>query len=226
MIHQRTTKSKRVSVFVDGNNLFYGIYDIGWHDVLWTDLRALGTSIAHSVVGPSEVVSVKHFTARPRDVSGSILKPALWVEFTGANRVHGNVETIQGRFVPRGNGRLFEEKETDANLAAHLCIDAALNRFDVAVVVTADTDFIGTLRYLKQQMPHIRVVLGLPPKPYGIRQSRKLVEQATGLATITREMLLKCQLPEQVTDYKSGREFRKPSGRRWHHRRDEEKRSN
>ena len=219
MIHQHPTKSKRVSVFIDGNNLFYGIYDIGWHDVLWTDLRALGTSIARSVVGPSEVVSVKHFTARPHEVAGSVLKPALWVEFTGANRVHGNVETIQGRFVPRGNGRLFEEKETDANLAAHLCIDAARDRFDIAVVVTADTDFIGTLRYLKQQMPHIRVVLGLPPKPHGIRQSRKLVEQAGGLATITRDMLLNCQLPEQVIDQDTGRVFRKPPDQQWHPKR-------
>ena len=215
MIHQLTTKCKRVSVFIDGNNLFYGIYDIGWRDVLWTDLRALGASISHNVVGPSEVVSVKHFTARPHEVAGSVLKPALWVEFTGANRVHGIVETIQGRFVPRGSGRLFEEKETDANLAAHLCIDAARDRFDVAVLITADTDFIGTLRYLKEQMPHIQVVLGLPPKPYGIRQSRKLVEQADGLATITRDMLLNCQLPEQVIDPDTGRVFRKPPDQQW-----------
>lgn len=209
-------KCKRVSIFVDGNNLFYRTHDVGWHDLLWTDLRALGASIAQSVIGASQVVSVKHFTARPHDVPGSALRPALWVEFTGANRAHGNVETIQGRFVPRSKGRLFEEKETDANLAAHLCIDAALDRFDVAVVITADTDFIGTLRYLKEQMPHVQVVLGLPPKPYGAQQSRKLVEQANKLATITREMLLKCQLPDQVIDQDSRRVFRKPSDKQWH----------
>ena len=182
---------------------------------MWTDLRSLGASIAQSVVGDSEVVSVKHFTARPHEVPGSVLKPALWVEFRGANRVHGSVQTIQGRFVPRGNSRLFEEKETDANLAAHLRIDAALDQFYVAVVITADTDFIGTLRYLKQQMPHKRVVLGLPPKPYGAQQSRKLVEQATGLAAITREMLLKCQLPDQVIDHTTGRVYRKLTDQQW-----------
>lgn len=215
------TKVKRVSVFIDGNNLFYGICDIGWYDLLWSDLRALGTMIAVRVVGRSEVVNVKHFTARPHDVPGSVLKPALWVEFTGANRVHGDVETIQGRFVPRGHSRLFEEKETDANLAAHLCIDAALNRFDVAIVITADTDFIGTLRYLKEQMPHIQVILGLPPKPRGMQQSRKLVKEADRLANITRAMLLKCQLPDQVIDQDSGRVFRKPSDEQWHRSRKE-----
>lgn len=210
-----TSEIKRVSTFVDGNNLFYGIFDIGWHEVLWTDLRALGALIAETALSDFETADVKHFTARPYEVHGSKLKPALWVEFTGANRSHGNVETVQGRFVTRDKSRMFEEKETDANLVAHLCIDAAKNRYDVALVITADTDFIGALRYLRQEIPHIQVVLGLPPKTPSSRQSRKLIRQADSHVSITRDMLRRCQLPELVVDRTTGREYRRPTVQQW-----------
>ena len=183
--------------------------------MLWTDLNALGRLIAETAVGDSETVDVKHFTARPHEVHGSKLNPALWVEFTGANRSHGNVETVQGRFVTRDRGRMFEEKETDANLVAHLCIDAAKSRFDVAVIITADTDFIGALRYLREQMPHIQVVLGLPPKQPTIRHSRKLIRQVGRHVSITRDMLRRCQLPELVVDRATGREYRRPTVQQW-----------
>lgn len=211
MITQNQQQIKRVSIFVDGNNLYYGIFDMGWHDLLWPDLHALGSLVVSKGVQDTTVNSVKHFTARPREVEGSKLNPAVWVSYTRSNEVFGGVETIQGRFVRRDRGRLFEEKETDANLAAHLCIDAAKGRFDEAVVVTADTDFIGTFRYLKEQLPHIGIVLGLPPKPHGIRQSRKLVRESDAHVAITRGMLERCQLPEEVADPATGRIFRRPT---------------
>ena len=214
-IYQSLKSAKRVAVFVDGNNLFYGIYDIGWQDVLWTDLRELGSRIAKSVSPESSVAYVKHFTARPHEVEGSKLKPNLWLDFTTANYLHSGVEVIQGRFVKRGGFRQFEEKETDANLAAHLCTDALKRRFDVAVVITADTDFVGTFRYFAQEIPDIPLVLGLPPELHGGRQSRKLMKSANQCVTISRAMLNQSLLPDVVRDPATGREYRKPTLRAW-----------
>ena len=215
MLNETKRKVKRVAIFVDGNNLFHRVYDAGWIDVLWTDLRALGELIAERTTDRCETAYVKHFTARPRDVEGSKLRPELWVASTTANSIHGNVENILGRFVRRGGGRQFEEKETDANLAAHLCLDAAQDRFDTAVVITADTDFVGAFRYLSKRLPTISVVLGMPPVPFGIRHSRKLIDSTDAHVPITWDMLRRSSLPDAVVDPATGKEYRKPSDAQW-----------
>lgn len=215
MINNTNQEVKRVAIFVDGNNLFHRVYDAGWYDVLWTDLRALGQLIAERTTGRCETSYVKHFTARPRDIEGAKLRPEFWVSATTANRIHSNVENILGRFVRRGGGRQFEEKETDANLAAHLCLDAAQGRFDTAVIITADTDFVGALRYLSEQVPSINIVLGIPPVPYGIRISKKLVDCADANLQITWDMLRRSTLPDVVVDPVTGKEYRKPTDERW-----------
>ncbi len=215
MINDANQNVKRVAIFVDGNNLFHRVYDAGWIDVLWTDLRALGELIAERTTERCETAYVKHFTARPRDVEGSKLRPASWVAATTANSIHGQVENILGRFVRRGGGRQFEEKETDANLAAHLCLDAAQDRFDTAVVITADTDFVGAFRYLSERVHSVQIVLGMPPVPFGIRVSRKLIESTDAHVPITWDMLRRCTLPDIVIDAATGKEYRKPSYEEW-----------
>lgn len=215
MLNDTTRKVKRVAIFVDGNNLFHRVHHAGWFDVLWTDLRALGELIIERSGDRYETVYVKHFTARPRDVDGGKLRPELWVAATTANKIHGNVENILGRFVRRGGSRKFEEKETDANLAAHLCLDAAQGQFDTAVVITADTDFVGALRYLREKIPSIAIILGMPPVPFGVRISRKLTDCADAHTQITWDMLRRCTLPDVVVDPKTRKEYRKPTKEQW-----------
>ena len=215
MLHNNTEKVKRVAVFVDGNNLFHSVYDLKWFDVLWTDLKALGALIANQVSGESKVDYVKLFTARPFDIEGAKIKPALWVAFTDANRAHGDVEKVLGRFERDKTGLHPKEKESDANLAAHLCIDAAQNRFDIAVVITADTDFVGTFRYLTERIPDVQLVLGLPPNPGNTRHSPKLVRRANRHVRISRGLLRRCLLPDLVVDEATGNVYPKPDDITW-----------
>jgi hypothetical protein len=97
-----------------------------------------------------------------------------------------------------------EEKGSDVNLAAHPLRDAFRNNFDVAVLITNDSDLAEPVKIVRQE-------LGLP---VGIRNphqyhSKSLQTLATFLKRIRQADLLTSQFPPVMNDAKGT--FTKPS---------------
>ena len=98
-----------------------------------------------------------------------------------------------------------EEKGSDVNLAAHLLHDGFKGLFDVAVLITNDSDLAEPVRMVKQ-------VLNLP---IGIlnphqRNSGTLQQYATFVKRIRQRHLAVCQFPVKMTDGTG--DFHKPVG--------------
>lgn len=68
------------------------------------------------------------------------------------------IELVLGRHEPRWDreGRRYHvEKETDVNLAVDMVVGAYENRFDVAMLVAGDTDYIRAIHAVQSRGKHV-----------------------------------------------------------------------
>ncbi|MFG1301446.1 NYN domain-containing protein [Xanthobacter sp. V3C-3] len=96
----------------------------------------------------------------------------------------------------------MEEKGSDVNLAAHLVNDACSLQFDIAVVVSNDTDLITPVRMARQKGK--RVIIACPSKS-GV--ATKLQREASSVVHIHSTMLRNSQFPTSL----SGGAIQKPT---------------
>lgn len=89
-----------------------------------------------------------------------------------------------------------EEKGSDVNLATHLLMDAVDDRFDVAVIISNDSD-------LKEPIAQVRNRFGKKIGllvPDGTRISRTLLPLAHFVKPIRAGALANAQFPDVLTD--------------------------
>lgn len=142
-------RASRAIVYVDGFNLYYGaIKDTPYR---WLDLAKL----ADMMLPDQDVIEVKYFTAIVDSPTGSVRQQ----KYIRALESLGRVTTYRGHFLSHTKRRpratrcaqcgdkfadviVTEEKGTDVNLAAHLMYDACMDAFDVAAVISNDSDLV------------------------------------------------------------------------------------
>ena len=88
---------------------------------------------------------------------------------------------------------------TDVNIAVELLNDAYDNAFDVAMLVSADSDLTAPIEAVRERFPNKRVIVACPPD----RQSKRLELAASAYFRIGRKKLQDSQFPD---------EFAKPDG--------------
>lgn len=88
----------------------------------------------------------------------------------------------------------MEEKGSDVNLAAHLLNDAWSNRFDVAAVISNDTDLVTPIRMVAQE--RMKPVFVICPGRSSI--SPPLARVATYTRHIRPSMLRNAQFPDPI----------------------------
>ena len=192
--------SRRVAVYVDGLNLYYGLKSRGWRRYYWLDLCRL----AERLLRPGqELAMVRYFTARfePRaDDPGQHTRQDTYLKA---------LETLPGLTIQYGyhlpktgtcrrcgaTWATFEEKMTDVNIAVALLTDAQDDVFDTAIIISADSDLTGPVRAIRRRYPEKRAIISFPPN----RSSKELRNMATASFAIGRDAFRDSQFPEQVT---------------------------
>ena len=89
--------------------------------------------------------------------------------------------------------RKREEKKTDVAIAAHMVADARMGEFDVAMLISGDSDLVPPVEMVAA-MPNRRVVAAFPPS----RKSHDLRRAAGASTDISRAALRKSQLADSV----------------------------
>lgn len=188
----------RVAVYVDGFNLYFGLKDKYRRRYLWLDLQTL----AASLLRPGQTLTqVTYFTAHVRDQPESHQRQS---DYLDALAVHCPLVTVvDGRFQAkdrrcRGCGDtwvVFEEKETDVNIAVALLEDAVLDRYDMALLLSADSDLCPAVRAAKRLRPDKRIIAAFPPG----RHSADLKRAVDGFLSIGRDKVSRAQLPVTLT---------------------------
>jgi NYN domain len=137
-----------VNVYIDGFNLYYGA--LKRTPYKWLDLGKL----VESLLPKDTIQEIHYFTAR---VSSRAYNPTSAHDqglYIRALKTIPNLHIKYGHFLTHSVPMYLtnvtpaqkvwvdktEEKGSDVNLASHLLRDAYLNRFEVAVLVTNDSD--------------------------------------------------------------------------------------
>ena len=88
----------------------------------------------------------------------------------------------------------MEEKGSDVNLAVHLLNDAWMDRFDIAAVVSNDTDLIEPIRMVAEERG--REVIAVCPTPSLAAQ--RLSRVASRVRHVREKMLQVSQFPDRI----------------------------
>jgi len=194
--------NKRVSVYVDGFNLYHAIDRLNEPDLKWLDLW----SLSEKLVRADETVDcVKYFSAFATWRERSYRKHQRYVDALKSK----GVVFIQGRFKEkpescRDCGVRYvrhEEKETDVNIGAHLLADCLRDRFDRALVISADTDLLSAVALARTECSDKRIDIVAPPGRKG--------RNAAALFEITKGRLKRSLLPASLNF--NGREIVRPA---------------
>jgi len=205
----------RTFIYVDGFNLFNRA--LKGSPYKWLDLRAL---CSHLLDPANQILAIKYYTAR---VSGDRDpdQPRRQQLYLNALQTLPEVSFHYGKFLPKKIRRplvtpiaglptfvevhTIEEKGSDVNLAVHLVRDGFKDLFDVAVVLSKDTDLIEPMRIVRHEL-NKPVGMICPDKdaPQGLRQVASFVRH------ITNSRLAASQFPDPVTT-SDGRHIHKPA---------------
>lgn len=196
-------KARRVIVYIDGFNLYYGA--LKGTPYKWLDLGRL----CQTLLPADTIVAIKYYTARVSARPGNLTAPTDQQMYLRALRTIPNLSITYGHFLTHSVRMTLtgvvppqkvwvdktEEKGSDVNLAAHLVRDACTKQFDTAVLITNDSDLAEPVRIVRHE-------IGLPvgvlsPRP---RHSAELQKVATFLKRIRQAQLVSCQFPALLTD--------------------------
>lgn len=198
-------------VYVDGFNLYYGcIKNTPYH---WLNLDQL----CGYLLPNDDIVKIKYFTAlvtpRPTDPE----KPIRQQLYLRALQTIKKVEIIYGTFLSHevkmplafpqtGHVQVIktEEKGSDVNIATHLLVDGFRNNYELAVLVSNDSDLLEPMKFVTYELE----------KPVGLLNPHKypsvaLLPNARFIKQIRKGVLAKSQFPDVMVD-KNGR-FTKPA---------------
>lgn len=219
-----TPSLPKTNVYIDGFNFYYGCYKNRQHPAdkayKWLDISAF----CQAALPGHHLHRINYFTAK---VSSSPQDPQVHLRqelFLRALRTcrHPKVTVHFGHFLKtRKTGRVvnstnsgsglvtvetFEEKGSDVNLATQLLVDGYEGDFDIAVVISNDSDLQGPIRVVRQRLHRDVHVLN----PHS-NISTVMKRVATSYAEIPRQHLASCQFSSVLTDSKGT--FTKPT--RW-----------
>ena len=172
---------ERVIAYIDGFNLYFGLKSKGWRRYYWLDPRAL---VLNLLKPHQQLAAVKYFTARISSPTRDREKRKRQNTFLEAVETLADTSIYYGHYLPKqqtcfrcgATWDSHEEKMTDVNIAVHMLTDAADDAFDVAMLISADSDLTAPVQAIRTRFPSKHVVLACPPA----RQSKRLEAVARG----------------------------------------------
>ena len=187
-------KTRKTTVYIDGFNLYHAIDELNKPHLKWVDLWALSESFLRS---DQMLTDVKYYSAYARWRPASYYRHRQYVQALEAKGVKATMSEFKERrvecFKCGSKWKTHEEKETDVFLAADIVDDLRSDRFDVAIVTTADTDIRPAIQKVVDTKGKY-VMVASPPRRFG--RARALNPSIQ----IKQGRLAKCLLEAEVKD--------------------------
>ncbi len=201
----------KANIYIDGFNLYYGA-------VKGTPYRWLNIAAMCRLLLPNdEINSIKYFTALVKPRPNDMDQPLRQRTYLRALQTIPNLSIILGSFLehevmmplaPPASGYVkvikTEEKGSDVNIATHLLIDGYKNDYEIAIIVSNDSDLLAPIQFVTKQLG----------KPVGLLNPQKnpsvaLLPHVKFIKQIRSGVLAKSQFPATLTD--SSGSFSKPA---------------
>lgn len=158
---------QRVNIYVDGFNFYYGLKSKNWKKFYWLDI----VKFFESFIKPHQSLQqVTYFSAVPKD-QGQQDRQDL---FFSANLLNSKFKLELGRYLPKKKKcsqcgfihNTFEEKETDVKIATKIIADVVSNSCDISIIVSADSDLVPPIEFIRSYKPNHKVFVYFPPNRF------------------------------------------------------------
>jgi uncharacterized LabA/DUF88 family protein len=188
---------QRVITYIDGFNLYFGMKAQYQNKYLWLDVEALSKSL---LTPRQNLVATKYFTSMVNNQPDKEKRQRTYLDAlkasTGCHFYYGSYQSnIINCRACGSNWPSPKEKMTDVNIATQMLMDAFTNQFDVAILISGDSDLVPPIQAIKQLSPAKRVGVYFPPHRHSIQL--KNVVDFSGL--IGKNKLRDSQLPDDIT---------------------------
>lgn len=201
-MQEKIQKKERIIAYVDGFNLYFGIREAGFDNYRWLNVKDLVLSLLKP---HQELIAVKYFTSRVSQNPDKQKRQSTYIdalESVGVQIFYGNYQDVTQECKRCGHQwRTAKEKMTDVNIATAIIVDAFKDEYDMAMLISGDSDLTPPIREVHKHFKDKRVFVAFPPK----RQNSSMSIVAKGSETIGRKKLLLAQFDEEViskTGYK------------------------
>jgi len=185
-------KEKRVIVYVDGFNLYFGLKSKGWRRYYWLNIQLLAQNLLKK---SQKLILTKYFTAK---VSSPPDKRKRQLTYLEALETIPDLNIYYGKYqldplICRKCGfkdKVPHEKMTDVNIAVEMFSDAFYDNFDIALIISADSDLTGLIQSIKRLFPKKLLVATFPPNRFSVELSRHVDRYfVIGRRTIAKSLL-------------------------------------
>lgn len=171
----------KANFYIDGYNFYAGMCEAGLHGNIWIDVQKLCELLKLK----SEFVNqIKYFTSLPTFNKAKRERHQVYLNAISAycplvTIIKGQFSEEDARETCPGCGKLvvaecipcnwkrsrkrFKEKMTDVNIAVQMVSDAINKEFDVAYLITGDTDLVPAVEAVKALIPAPKLVVFFPP---------------------------------------------------------------
>jgi uncharacterized LabA/DUF88 family protein len=211
----------RTNIYVDGFNFYYAAFHSARAALppclKWLDVRRL----CQNALPRNEICRIRYFTAKVTSTASDPGRPARQEAYLQALRHVPGLTIHYGQFVVRqkylkavnptpGQAKrplvfVPEEKGSDVNLASYLILDACRGAYDVAVLVSNDSDLKEPVRLAREEIGKAVGVLRVDAEPRGC-VFRDMVDF---IRPLRRSHFENSQLPDVVSLSESA-EVRRP----------------
>lgn len=193
-------------VYIDGFNLYYCA-------LKGTPYKWLNhLELVNKLLPKNRVDKIKYFTARISARPGDPDQPTRQQAYLRALQTIPNLEIIEGHFLTHpvrmalahpvpGLPKVVEvvkteEKGSDVNIATHMLVDAHRSLYDVAVLISNDSDLAEPVKAVKETFGKPVIILN----PELNHPSYELKKHATFVKPIRSGVLAASQFPPKLTD--------------------------
>ena len=165
---------KRIIVYVDGFNFYFGLKSKSWRKFYWLDL----VKFFESFVKPHQnLEKVLYFSARPHDKSKADRQDLLF----SANKLNPRFGLHLGKYLKKtltcrkcgASHTHYEEKETDVRIATTIVRDVVLDKCDISIIVSADSDLVPAIELIREFNPLHKVFVYFPPNRFSFDLNSK-----------------------------------------------------
>jgi len=199
-------KKERVIVYVDGFNLYFGLLEAGFNNCKWLNIYKLAANLLQI---NQELIEIKYFTSRVSNNPDKQKRQTTYIEAlesVGIRIFYGHYQSDKTECRQCGNiWPTFHEKMTDVNIATQIMIDAFQDRYDMAMLISGDSDLVPPIKTIHELFKNKRVFVAFPPK----RHNSSVALVAKGSMIIGRKKLVDSLFESEVVK-KNGFILRKP----------------
>lgn len=199
---------KRVITYIDGFNLYFGLKSKNWKKFYWLNLKVLSEKLLFK---DQKLIKTKYFTSRVKDNPSKQKRQNTFID---ALETLEDFEIYYGKYqqnkVECYNCHYIfsdqNEKMTDVNIATELICDGFNDLYDIAILISGDSDLIPPIKAVQNQFPDKRIIVAFPPE----RFNKSVKEVAKGSFIIGKSKLQNSLFPDELKS-KSGFLLKKPS---------------